>query len=152
MNQAIKVIREVFGKEGEKTINYFESFHQRDHKMPLIINGRPGMGKTTLLNLISMAFSNGESTVLNYEYSTKAGMKKHIQESNMILIELDDSSVLTEERINDLMQLTNGKPLVITGNFTNQPVQHFKFITLTHENFSSENKALINKVLEKFYD
>lgn len=147
MNQARKIIKEVFGKEGEKAINYFESFHQRDHKMPLIINGRQGMGKTTLLNLISMAFSNGESTIINYEYSTRAGLKKNIQESSMILIELDNSDILSEELIKDLMQLCDGKPVVITGYFEDQTVQHYKFINLNNENFSHANKNKINQAL-----
>ncbi|UNM95526.1 hypothetical protein MMG00_09865 [Ignatzschineria rhizosphaerae] len=147
MNQAREVIKKVFGKEGLKALSYLEGLNHENKKMPLIINGGAGTGKSTLLTLISMALSNGESTVMNYEYRTKAGMIKHIQESNLILIELDNSDYLTEEKIKLLIKLANGKPIVITGNFTSEAICHHKFITLSHEHFSDENKTLIYKVL-----
>ena len=141
MNQAREVIKEVFGKEGAKALNYCAN---NNHAHALVITGPQGSGKTILMDLLAKTHGDDIQS-LDLWSATDAGIAKYVRESKLILI---DGGHLNVGQICLILNLADGKPVVlIAENIEEYSLNPNHTIILTFDNHSHENKKKLLNAL-----
>lgn len=141
MNEAKKVIKEEFEKNGEKALNYCSS---NCHCDALVIAGPQGSGKTILMDLLAKAHGDNLHR-LDLWSATNAGVAKYVRESELVLL---DGGHLNAEQIYRILNIADGKPVVlIAENIDQYTLDHKYTINLTLDNHSHENKHKLMKAL-----
>ena len=141
MNEAQQVIKEVFGKNGVKALDYCAS---NNHSHALVITGPQGSGKTILMDLLAKTHGDDIHS-LDLWAASDAGVAKYVRESELVLI---DRGHLNVEQIYRILNLADGKPVVLIAENIEQYTTDPKYtINLTLDNHSHENKQKLMKAL-----
>lgn len=146
MNQAREVIKEVFGKDGEKALNYCDmTLHHKKAEHPLVITGGAGSGKTVLMKLIKKAFDDEDNPIIEDYLATGLGIIESAKKSKIVMI---DGYKLSDLRVSRILEITNGKPvLLIPTSIENYAPSSNFFINLSTQNHSSDSKKKIMQAL-----